>query len=130
MTFQITTLYAVLLAVLALVLSVMVSIHRGKTGVSLGSGGDTALQIKMRRFGNFEENVPLALILLALAEAAGAGATWLHASGAILLVSRLVHPFGLDPARPAAPARIAGSLGTKLAMLIAIVAILAREFAG
>ena len=86
--------------------------------------------VKMRRFGNYAENVPLALILLGLAEAGGVSAMWLHISGGILLASRLIHPFGLHMDKPATLARIAGSLGSKVAMIIPIVALSGQILAG
>ena len=130
MIIEITAPYAAILGLIGLVLSVQVSIHRGKSSVSLGDGGDTQLLVKIRRFGNFIENVPLALILMALAETVGLSAMWLHVAGGILILSRLIHPLGLDPDRPAAAARIIGSISSKVAMLIPIVAILLNQFAG
>ncbi len=130
MLFEITGFYGAVLGLVGLILSVQVSIHRGKVGISLGNGDDPELLVKMRRFGNFIENVPFTLLLMGLAEAAGLGATWLYASGTILLVSRLIHPFGLSMDRPAAVARLIGSLGSKVAILIPIVALLAQKFAG
>ena len=122
--FETTALYAVILVMLGTALSVRVSMIRASTGVSLGPGDSEALQVRMRQFGNFIENVPLVLIVMALAEAQGLSSLWLHAAGAILVAARVLHPFGLDPAKPATFARIAGSLGTRVATLIPVVAIL------
>lgn len=124
--FETTAVYAAALAVVGGVLAARVSVTRAKTKVSLGPGNDPTLLVRIRQFGNFAENVPLALVLMLLAEAQGLGAGWLHAAGALLLAARLVHPFGLDAARVATPARIAGATGTRIAMVIPVVAILAH----
>jgi uncharacterized membrane protein YecN with MAPEG domain len=120
MTFQITSAYAAVLGLLAIFLSFQVIRMRGKTKVSLLDGDNTALKECIRRHGNFTEYVPLALILLGCAEAGGAGSTWLHAIGGILLVSRLIHPFGIKHDNGSAPARVIGAAGTQIAMLLAV----------
>ena len=120
MTFHITSVYAAILGLVAIFLSFHVIQLRAKSRVSLLDGGNTALKERIRRHGNFTEYVPLALILMGLAEAGGASATWLHVIGGILVVSRLIHPFGIKHDNASAPARIIGASGTQIAMLIAI----------
>ena len=120
MTFHITSAYAAILGLVAIFLSFHVIRLRAKSGVSLLDGGNAALKERIRRHGNFTEYVPLALILMGLAEAGGATSTWLHTIGGILLVSRLIHPFGIKHDNGAAPARIIGATGTQIAMLMAI----------
>ncbi|MFN0115337.1 MAG: MAPEG family protein [Paracoccaceae bacterium] len=118
MTFPITSLYAVPIAVLLIGFSVTVSTLRGRFKVALGDGGQPRLNEWMRRHANLAENAPIVLLLLALAEAAGAGAVWLHGTGLIFLASRLIHPFGIDAARPGHPLRIVGGVGTSIATMI------------
>lgn len=130
MTLAITAQYATILAMLWFVLNISVSILRGKSKIALSDGGDAKLLEAIRRDANFAEAVPLALILLALGEAGGLSSTWLHASGLILLASRLIHPFGISASKPDHPLRIVGAVGTKIAMLIPMVAIAANTFAG
>jgi uncharacterized membrane protein YecN with MAPEG domain len=120
MTFQFTSAYAAVLGLVAIFLSFQVIRMRAKTKVSLLDGDNNALKECVRRHGNFTEYVPLALILMALAEAGGATAGWLHTIGGILLVSRLIHPFGIKHDNGAAPARVIGATGTQIAMLLAI----------
>ena len=120
MTFQITSAYAAVLGLVAVFLSFHVIQMRAKSGVSLFDGGNATLAERIRRHGNFTEYVPLALILMACAEAGGASSTWLHAIGGILLVSRLIHPFGIKHDNGSAPARIIGAAGTQIAMLLAV----------
>ena len=66
---------------------------RGTAKVSLGDGGDPMLIRRIRGMGNFVEYVPLALILLGLAEANGASAIALWICGGSLVVGRLLHGY-------------------------------------
>jgi hypothetical protein len=123
MPLPITSLYAIPLALLMVGLSVTVSTQRGRVGVALGDGGQPALTEWIRRHGNLAENVPVILILMGLAESAGAAPAWLHATGAILIASRLIHPFGITTARPNHPLRVIGGVGTSIATLIPAIAL-------
>lgn len=124
MLFPITAPTAVALAVLSIILSVRVSIRRGEKRVGLGDGGDTVLLERIRQHSSLAETAPMALIILGLAEAQGASASWLYASAAVLLAARIIHPFGIHHEQPANPLRIVGSIGTSISMLIASIGIL------
>ena len=124
MTLTITPLYAALLALMSLALSYYVILGRARAHVSIGDGGDMGLATRIRRHGNFHENVPLSLILMLLAEAGGLGAAWLHAAGLLLLVGRALHAAGLAHDRAVTFGRIAGLSANHLANLICIVALL------
>lgn len=112
------------LAVLSVGLSVTVSTLRGRLGIALGDGGNPRLALWIRRHANLMENAPLALLAIAVAEANGAAAAVLSLACVILVVSRLVHPFGVHADRPAHPLRVIGGVGTHAAMLIAAAAAL------
>ena len=73
--------------------------RRRAIGVALGDGGDRALLRRQRAHANFAEYVPMALILIALAEAQGLPHWMLQVLGLALLVGRLSHAYGvsLDP---------------------------------
>lgn len=93
MTFQVTTIITLILAIMLLVLSVRVMQGRSDAKVSLGDGGDPTLIRRIRGMGNFVEYVPLALILLGLAEANG-GSDWaLWVCGVSLALGRLLHGY-------------------------------------
>lgn len=97
MTMEITALYAALLGLLFIFLSFRVSKHRLAGHVSLGDGDNPELAQAIRAHGNFAEYVPLALILLGLAEAQGAASGLvLHALGAGLLLGRVLHAWGIS----------------------------------
>ena len=50
---------------------------------------------RIRQHGNFIEWACFVLILMILAEGIGAPAMYLHITGALLLIGRMAHPFGL-----------------------------------
>ena len=124
MTLHITALYAALIGIWAVALSNYVSFNRGKYKALHGDGGNPEMAAIIRRHANLTEYVPLALILMALAEARGLDAVWMHLLGGILIVSRLIHPFGISVANPGSPLRIAGAVGTHIVTLGAAVYIL------
>lgn len=125
----ITSLYAVPLGVMGFGLAAHVIMLRTKTGVSIMDGGNIHLAERIRRHGNFIENVPLVLLLMALAELNGVGSMWLHASGGLLIIGRLLHAAGLKHDQPTAIGRTAGISITILSGLIAIVGILVYALA-
>jgi|LNFM01.1.fsa_nt_gb uncharacterized membrane protein YecN with MAPEG domain len=99
----VTPIYAGLLALLFVVLSIRVIGTRRSAGVALGDGGDRMLLRRQRVHANFTEYVPLALVLLVIAELQGAPLLLLHGLGVALLTGRLVHAYGVsqDPERMA-----------------------------
>lgn len=124
MTLAITPIYAAILGLMLIALTVAVVAKRARTGINLFHETDMMLGSAIRRHGNFIELVPMALILMAMAELAGTPAGWLHAMGATLVLARAVHPFGINPEGSAVAARIVGSVGTWVVMLAAIAMIL------
>ena len=91
---EITILYAGLLGIIAIFLGATAGAQRAKVGVSLGDGGDHDLLLRMRRHANFIENVPLALILVALLEMQGVSTMAIHGLGAALVLGRILHIAG------------------------------------
>ena len=128
MVFEITAFYAAILALMMLTLFYYVVFMRAKSGVSINDGGNVALAERIRRHGNFVENVPIALIVLALAEANGMAAMYVHASGILLVAARAVHPFGIAQENAATVFRIAGGVGTTIAILIPVASLLFGPF--
>ena len=94
-----TAVYAGLLAMVFLVLSVRVIGARRAARVSIGDGGEKNLLRRMRVHGNFAEYAPFTLLLMFLAETQGAPVSVLHGIGIMLLIGRLLHAIGLgsDP---------------------------------
>jgi hypothetical protein len=129
MPVPIVSLYAALLAVLCIVLAGMVGSLRGKKQtISLGDGGDPELMVAMRRHLNFVEYVPLALLLMALIELNGGSKTLLHVLGAILLLARIIHPFGIDAKDMRKMPRFIGTFATIAVNLVAAGTLLWQYF--
>jgi uncharacterized membrane protein YecN with MAPEG domain len=124
MAFPVTALYASILAIAGIVLSIIVSTRRGKVGVAILDGGSAELAVWMRRHGNFVEYVPFVLFMMAIAESRGMPGPWMHIVGVVLLVSRLIHVFGLNATQPANPLRVVGTVGTHLCVLACVVFLL------
>lgn len=124
MTPQITAVFASILGLMMIFLSGRVSAMRQKVDITIGDGGNETLLKAIRCHANFIEVVPMALILMALAEMLGAGSTWLMVTGAILVVARIIHPIGMTSGNPKSIPRGLGSMGTFVVVLLSVVAIL------
>ena len=129
MVITITPLYALAAAVIYLVLFMRVSALRGKTGISTGEGGNALLLQRIRQHGNCAEWCSFVLILMILAEGAGVAPLWLHAAGALLILGRIAHPFGLAIDNAAHPLRYIGNGTNITAALIAMVGIAVQALA-
>ncbi|MEM8597123.1 MAG: MAPEG family protein [Pseudomonadota bacterium] len=91
MDLPISALYTGILGLWVLLLGLRVSMRRHAAGVSLGDGGDAALHAAIRAHGNAVETIPLALLMLGLAESIGTPAWLLHLFGLCLVAGRLAH---------------------------------------
>lgn len=114
-----TLLYAGILGLMSIVLSFFAGSLRGKTGISIGDGGNPDLLLAMRRHGNFVEYVPFALILLALLEMNGVQAQTIHIMGASLTVARVLHAAGLKADTISGVGRAIGAGATALIIVVA-----------
>ena len=113
----ITLTIAAAAAVLHIWLAGRVSQLRRGFRISIGDGGNEALHRRIRAHGNYIENMPLVLILLALLELAGGDARILWGAAIIFIVARLLHAFGMDRTPPS-KLRMFGMMGSVLALLI------------
>lgn len=95
--------YAAALGLLGAALTINVIVNRGRAKANFGDGGAPALAQAIRAHCNFVEQAPLALIVIALGEAAGMRALTVNLLGAGLVVSRLAAALALsrtlDPTR-------------------------------
>ena len=112
-------LYGAVNALINVLLAVNVSRSRGKAQVFLGTGDSDALLRASRAHGNNAEYVPLALLLLLIAELSGGGSTPLHALGGTLTVARILQAHGMLAG--VIPTRVIGTVLTWL--LIAGIAV-------
>ncbi|MCZ6516161.1 MAG: MAPEG family protein [Gammaproteobacteria bacterium] len=117
MSLTITALYASLAGLLLLFLSFRVVRWRRKLSVGLGDGGQESLLRAQRAQANFTEYVPIALILLAAAESQGLAGWLLQTAGAILMLARLLHAWGLSQSSGRSFGRYWGTLLTWVVIL-------------
>ena len=92
----VTPLYAGILALLFLALTVRVSQLRGAKRTSLGDGGDPQLMRAIRGHGNFAEFVPLILLMMVVLELSRFSSYVLHAMGITLVLARVLHGYALS----------------------------------
>jgi uncharacterized protein len=116
---RITALYASLLAVLFLFLSVRVIGWRRQQRVEIGHGEDVQLLRRMRVHANFAEYAPFTLLLMALAENLGPPHVLVHLVGLTLLAGRTMHAYGLSQTPHILKYRVWGMTLTFAAMGIA-----------
>jgi uncharacterized membrane protein YecN with MAPEG domain len=91
---------------------------RGKTGITIGDGGNQDLIIAMRRQANFVEFAPLVLILIGLLEMNGVSGMAIHALGGGFFAARLCHAFGFTASHPTHVLRSIGAIGSALALVV------------
>lgn len=109
---RISLLFASLHVLLLMVLVIPIVSVRLRKRIGIGDGGDAALSRRIRVQGNFVEYVPIGLVLLALLELGGLGASWLWTFGGVLLIARMLHAFGLSRSAGSSPGRAFGAMLT------------------
>ena len=115
----ITALYAGLLTPIFLVLAVRVILVRRNQQIGVGDGGNPVLLRRMRVHANFAEYVPLAVLLLGLAESLGTPRAVLHGIGIALLLARLSHAYGMSQPNETLLFRVFGVVTTFLVLVVA-----------
>ncbi len=108
MLLQIVPVYAALLALLFLVLSVRVIRTRRQQKVALGDGDNPVVRRAMRVQANFAEYAPFCLLLITFVELGGAPGLAVHGLCLALLAGRLVHAYGVSGAQENFRYRVTG----------------------
>ena len=124
MSGAITLFYASLLAILFLALSLRVVFLRRKLRVGVGTGGHESLQLAVRAHANFNEYVPLALILMLALEMGTTGSgRLLHLLGSMLVIGRVLHGLvGINLSAGTSSGRFLGTLLTWSVLLFSAIA--------
>jgi uncharacterized membrane protein YecN with MAPEG domain len=117
MPVPITALYAAILAILVTALAMNVTATRMKLGISLGDGDNSQMSRAIRIHGNAIEYIPLALLLMLIYELNGGVRLALYIAGGVLVVSRLLHAFGLWSSDEPGLGRGAGQIATWLTIV-------------
>jgi len=118
-------LWAALLILVLLALSLAVVRQRQKHGVMFGDGAVPQLAQAIRAFGNAAEYIPPGLIGITVLALVNAPSLAVHAAGALLLAGRVTHAAGLSRESGPSRARAVGMVLTWVAyILIAAVLII------
>jgi uncharacterized protein len=125
---RIVPVYAAVLAVMFVAVSIRVIALRRSSKLPLGFQGDMALERRVRVQGNFSEYVPFALLLMAFVELRGAAPWLLHAMGIVLITGRLSHAYGVNQINESFAFRVSGMAMTFTVILTGALAILAQAF--
>jgi uncharacterized membrane protein YecN with MAPEG domain len=89
-------LYAGILGLMLIFLTLSVANGRRSARVALGDGGNEVLRRRIRAHGNFVEYVPITLLLLALSEHLGLGSLFIHLLGIAFIAARAAHAYGIS----------------------------------
>lgn len=91
----VTAIFAALLALMLVGISVRVTVLRARKKVDLFDGGDPELGRALRVQGNFIEYVPMALALMGLVEWMGVRPWLVYVLGIALVIARIAHAWAL-----------------------------------
>jgi uncharacterized membrane protein YecN with MAPEG domain len=116
------------------VLAVNVVRLRRQSRAAFGDAGNPALRSAIRAHAHFAEYVPIIALMVAMLEMSGMAAWRVHLLMAALLISRLLHPFGMYAKSSSTLAfrigRVAGVTLTLIVLIASAVAILVRVLRG
>lgn len=118
---MVTGLYIAIFALVQAGMVVWIARSRFKDKVSLGAGNSEALKVKTRVYGNFVEVVPIAGLLMLIAELGGSPLWIIHWMGMLMVLSRVLHAKGMLTPPGYGSYRMAGMLLTASVFLIGAV---------
>ena len=116
--------YAAILGILGAVLTINVILNRVRSGVQAGDGGVAALAQAIRAQGNFIEQAPIALIVIALVEISGARGWVVQILGAALVAARFASAYALNRSLAQTPLRQASGGSSVLILAAASIVLL------
>ena len=126
---SITASYLGLLALLFAALGLRVVRLRRRHRAGFGDGGNEELRNAIRAHAHFAEYVPIIALMVAMLEMSGEPATRVHALMGMLLVARLLHPFGMS-AKPGSSqfrlCRVGGMVMTSVVLISSALLLLSR----
>jgi uncharacterized membrane protein YecN with MAPEG domain len=121
----IVPIYAAILGLIFVSLSFQVANTRRITRITLGHGGNSQLERRVRVQGNFAEYVPMTLILLTFVEMHGWPHAVVHGLCLVLMAARLVHAYGVSQEPEDVRLRAISIVATFLVLAIASMMLLA-----
>jgi uncharacterized protein len=121
---RISALYIALIIILSIVLTARVIRQRRSKLIGMGDGGDKETARAIRVHGNYTEQAPYTLAALILLPLLGTSVYVIHAVGALFIVGRLAHAYGLTQSSGSSVGRVGGMVLTLTSHGIAILLLL------
>ncbi len=125
---MVTSIYAAILGLFFVVLSIRTIKARRRCQIALGYGEEIDLVRTARVHGNFAEYVPLSLLLLYFLEISPAPNALLHGLGIVLIISRALHAYGVSQVEEDFRFRTIGISGTFAVIVVTSLSILVYRF--
>ncbi len=91
---QISAFYAGIMGLFVIYMAKLVTDVRLKIKKTATDEQKLALHVAVRAHGNAIEYIPIALVLLLMAELSGWSSLWLHGFGAMFVLARISHGYG------------------------------------
>ena len=101
-------LYAAILGLIYIFLSVRTLRMRRKLRIAVGDGGNVEMLRAMRAHANFSEYVPLAVMILFFIESSEASKWIVHTGGMALTTGRILHAYGVSQVQEKFQFRVSG----------------------
>lgn len=129
MIVPVSAVFAAVLGLLLVVLSLLVSRFRLKYRKGMGVTDDRDFEAAVRAQANLVEYAPMGLIMLAIAELNGVASGLIYWTGMAFVVGRILHAFGMINGRGGPHmARLTGALLTWLGIVVMAVLLLWNVF--
>lgn len=119
---MIAAVYASLLALMYVFLSIRIIGRRREKKIAIGSGADRQLERAIRVHSNFAEYAPLALLLILMLELQSAHKILLVFLGLLLFVGRIVHAYGVSQEDEDFRLRVTGMTMTFMSLIFSALA--------
>lgn len=117
MPLPVTAFVAAICAIMLLVTAIATIRARLRLKVAFGDAGDQTLIAATRAHGNLAEHAPIVILLLAMLELANAHHLALMAIGAVFLIGRVAHIFGMYAVHVPGAAPVPRQVGVVLTFL-------------
>lgn len=121
---MVTPVYAALLALVFVFLSLRTLMLRRITKITVGTDNNVTLTRAVRAHANFVEYTPLAIILIYMLEAQQHNVFLIHALCIALLLGRAIHAFGISQTQENIRYRVVGMALTLACIISASIRIL------
>jgi len=115
-----STLYISILSLLVLLLAIQVVRIRMSAAIGIGDGGNHQMVRQIRVHANLLENLLPFSFLFALAELNNAPILFLHSTGVVFIIARILHAMGLSEKSGMSKGRFRGTLFSWVCILALI----------